>query len=169
MLPSVASIDNYDGVKNDYSAPIDASTDRSAAGANPAYNDVAAMTQTVPRAIATLSYATGAATPTVSVRAETWNNGKNPVPVALRTGVGVTTLTYPSTVVDEIPSGSPGYRGPVAVGFRLAVAQARGTWHRAEVVVTAPNVLTVSWYTFAGGVTTLDDPEDGTAIDIVAF
>lgn len=169
MLPRVASIQTYDGVKQDYSAPIDSSTDRAAAGANPAYGDAAAATHTVPRAIATLSYPDGDATPTVTVRDEVWNNGNNAAPVALRTGVGVTTYTFPSTVVDEIPLGSPGYTGPVSPGLRLAVAQARGTWHRAEAVVTAPNVVTVSWYTFATGSTTLDDPEDGTAIDIVVY
>lgn len=168
MLPAVASIDSYDGVKDDYSAPIDSSVDRSSTGVNPAYGDAAAMTHTALRAFATLSYATGAATPTVSVRDEVWNNPQNLAPVPLRTGVGVTTLTYPTTVRDEIPIGSKGYTGPKAVAFRSAWHQVRGTWHRVEVTITAPNVLTVSFYTFASGSTTLDDPEDGTAVDVFA-
>ena len=46
MLPETASLASYGGPKNDYSAVIDPSTDWSAAGVNPAYGDVAALTHT---------------------------------------------------------------------------------------------------------------------------
>lgn len=168
MLPKVASINSYGGPKNDYSSPKDSSTDRSAAGVNPAYGDVAAMTHTAARSWARMTVHSAGGTPTLVANDEVWNNGNNAAPTTARSGAGVFTLTYPTTVVDEIPATSPGYIGPQAVNFRAGRGSNRGgtTWYQVEVVPTAANVLTVYLWKFSGGVPTLGDPASDIDVDV---
>jgi hypothetical protein len=165
-LPKTASISSYDGAKNDYSAGVDSSTDRAAAGANPAYNDVAEMTQTAFRVWAHLTlYASGAA-PTVVANNECWNaTGLNAAPAFARTGPGQYTATYPSTVVDEIPLGAPGYVGPQAVNLLGGIGNVRSSlptptsWGDLKVTPLSANVLGLSfWHQAPNGIMTLGDP-----------
>lgn len=174
MLPKVASIASYDGVKADYSAPIDSSTDRTAAGVNPAYGDVAAMTHTAFRAWIRLTLYSSGAAPTVVAHDETWNNGLNAAPVAARTTGGQFTVTYPSTVVDEIPSGSLGYTGPQALNLLAALGGVRSNlptptdWGDLKAMPSAPNVVSLYFWKFAGGGMTLGDPTPS-QIDVDVF
>jgi hypothetical protein len=171
MLPNVASIASYDGPKNDYSAVIDSTTDRSAAGANPERGDVAGMTHTAWRAWAHLTLLSSGGTPILVAHDETWNNSLNAAPTLARTSAGVYTLTYPTTVVDEIPSTSPGYIGPQAVNFRGGNVSDRGatTWYDVKAYPTAANVLTVYCWKFSGGVPVLADPVANLDVDVYAI
>lgn len=174
MLPNTASINNYGGPKNDYSAPIDPSTDRSATGVNPAYGDLAAMTHTAFRVWAHLTLYSSGAAPTVVAHDETWNNGNNVALVAARVSPGIFTMTYPSTVVDEIPSGSPGYTGPQSTNLLGGVGNVRSVvatpteWGDLKVSATAPNVMTLYFWKFANGGMTLGDPSPS-SIDVDFF
>jgi hypothetical protein len=174
MFPKVASVANYDGIKQDYSAPRDSTTDRTAAGTNPMNNDVAAMTHCAPRAWARLTVKSAGTTPVLVAHDEGWNNGNasNTAPVAARSSAGVLTLTYPSTVFDEIPASA---QGATAAGFTVNLRGGWGndrggtTWNNVKVIPTAANVLTIYVWRFAGGVPTLGDPIADTDIDIYAL
>ena len=103
---------------------IDPTTDRGASSVNPLVNDVACMTHTAVRAWVRFA-PTGTSTPSLVASDTLWagsTNGGNPnnaAPVPTRTGVGLYVVTLPSTVYDEIPSGSPGYFGPHTLNLRV--------------------------------------------------
>lgn len=173
-LPNTTSLASYGGAKNDFSAPIDSSTDRSATGVNPAYNDIAAMTHTAFRVWAHLTLYSNGAAPTIVARDEMWNNGLNNGPVVARVAAGQFSLTYPTTVLDEIPPTSPGYSGPQAVNLLGGIGQARcgvptsSDWADVKVFPTAPNVLMAYFWHQASGGMTLGDPSPS-SIDIDVF
>jgi hypothetical protein len=174
MLPRVASVTNYDGIKADYSAPRDSTTDRTASGANPMNNDVAAMTHCDPRAWARLTIKSAGTTPVLVAHDEQWNNGNasNTAPVPARTSSGLFTLTYPATVYDEIPASAQGATpGGITLNLRAGWGNSRGgaTWANVEVSVTAANVLTISFWKFSGGAPTNADPGADTDIDVYAL
>jgi len=168
MLPSVASLSTYGGALNDYSPPIDASTDRPAAGANPAYGDTAAMTHTAIRGWARFTPA-GSSTPTLASHDETWNNGNNSAPTIARSEEGIYTLTYPATVYDEIPATSPGgVSGGYALNLRAGFCNEEiggSTLYKAIAFITSPNVVTVKIFS-VGSSPALTDPNDGTVIGV---
>jgi hypothetical protein len=172
MLPNAASLNNYGGALNDYSAPVDSTTDRSATGVNPALGDVAQMTHTCPRLWARLTLKASGATPVLVAHDEMWNNTVpgNPAPTPARTSAGIFTLTYPSTTQDEIPANAPGYSGPIALNLRAAWANDRGgaVWGEAKAVITAPNVVTIYYWIFAGAPANTDPAAD-TDVDIYAL
>jgi hypothetical protein len=172
MLPKVASLANYGSALNNYSATVDSSTDRDAAGANPAYGDTAGMTHTATRAWARFVPA-GSSAPsfaTTNARDEVWNNGNNVAPTLARSSTGIYTLTYPATVFDEIPSTLPGATpAGFAVNLRAALCNVEPgstTNYDARAIITAANVITVQIYTV--GSSTLHDPNDGTTIGVFA-
>lgn len=169
-LPKVASLGTYGGPKQDYSASIDSSTDRPAAGTNPAYGDTAAMTHTAVRAWVRFQPNGSGAQPTLPVtnaHDEMWNNGLNGPPVPSRSGPGVYPVTFPTTVVDEIPSNFPGFTGAQPVNFRSSwpnVELGSTTNYDVSTKVTSANVITVQ--IFQVGTSTPVDPNDGTIIGV---
>lgn len=173
MLPNDASIANYGGSLQDYSAVRDASRDRAAAGVNPAFGDTAAMTKTSPRVwVRFRPNGTGAPTLAPSnAHGEHWNNGLNVPPVLARTAVGIYTVTYPATVFDEIPAGLPGANpAGTAVNLRAAwdnVELGSTTNYDVKVSATTANVLTAKIFTI--GTSTLVDPNDATIVSLFAI
>jgi hypothetical protein len=175
MLPSASSLANYGGAKNDYSAPRDSTTDRSALGTNPAYADVAAMTHVAPRAFVRFQ-PNGSSAPTLpasNAHDEHWNaNASNAAPVVARSSTGVYTVTYPSIVFDEIPASSPGST-PAGITLNLRCAMRPNlqlgstTNYDAQASVTSPNVVTVKIFTV--GTSTLVDPNDATIVNVVVI
>jgi hypothetical protein len=168
MLPKRAAVADYGGLLNDYSPVVDSSTDRTAAGTNPAYTDVAAMTRTAIRTWAQLIVLAAGTAPTLVANWELWTNGNNAAPVVTRSSAGVLVLTYPVTVEDEIPATRPGFTGFVPVSFLGGFGNDRGgtTWNAIKVIPTSANVLTVYFWKFSGGVPTLGDPASDTTIDV---
>lgn len=173
MFPNVASLATYGGPLNDYSAPRNSSTDRSASGTNPAYGDIAAMTHCGVRAyVRFVPHGTGSPTfAASSARDEGWNNGNNVAPVIARSSTGLYTATYPSTVFDEIPSSFNGST-PAGIALNLRAAWVNlelgsTTNYDANARVSSPNVITVAIYTV--GTSTLVDPNDGTTLAVFAL
>jgi hypothetical protein len=165
LLPNRASIATYGGPLLDYSPESDSSTDRMAAGANPAFGDLAALTRTGIRTWARITLLSSGGTPVLVANDEMWNNGNNSLVVVARTGAGVVTLTYPATVIDEIPATRPGYLGFQAINFRGGWANSRaGTaaLYVPMVVPTSANVLTL--YIWSGS--SLSDPATNVDFDV---
>lgn len=174
-LTKAASISTYGGAKNDYSAPVDSTTDRPAKGVNPAYGDVAAMSHTDFRAWAHLTlYANTAVAPKVVDHDEKWNNGVgNAAPVAARVSPGIWTVTYPTTVLDEIPATSPGYAGPQTLGLQYGIGNARaavpttGGYYDLKVFPIAANIVQLAlWHQAPNGGMTLGDVAGWSSMDV---
>jgi len=167
------SIASYGGPLQDYSAVRDSTTDRSASGTNPAYNDLAEMTRTRP-AVWARFVPNGSSAPafaTTNARGELWNNGNNAAPAVARSGAGTYTLMYPATVFDEIPANLPGAT-PAGFAVNLLAAWANlelgsTTNYDVKAAVTAPNVITVKIFTV--GTSTLHDPSDGTTVGVFSL
>lgn len=155
--PDIDTLSSYGGALQDLSPVIDPTTDRPASGANQEYASAAAMTHTCPRALARITWA-GTGTPTLTTHEEQWNNGNNSAPTAARTAVGKGTLTYPATVYDEIPSGSPGYNAAghaLNMRFALGGCEDQTTLYHVQAYMSAPNVISFAIYNSSG---TLADP-----------
>ena len=99
--PDRDTIGTFGGPWNDYQPVLDSSTDVPAAGGNQWAADTAAMTRTATRGWARFTPA-GTGSPTLQTNWEQWPSGDNAAPTAARTGVGLYTLTYPATVLDEL-------------------------------------------------------------------
>jgi hypothetical protein len=168
-LPGVAAVATYGSVLKDYSAISDSSTDRPAAGTNPSYSDVAAMTHTAPRLWVRMTLLSAGTTPTLVGWDAVWNNGINAAPVLARSSAGVFTITVPATVQDEVPSNMPGYIGPVTVNLRGGWANDRAgstAWYAAKIIPTAANILTLYFYKNTAGTMSLSDPGANTDVDV---
>jgi hypothetical protein len=160
-LPDVDSLATAGGPLNEYSPVEDPTTDRPAAGSNAGYQDATAATQTVARAWCTFS-AQGVTSPVLVAHGEVWAGGpSNAAPVVARSASGTYTITYPATVNDEIPSGSPGYVGPHTVNFQSLTTNSRGLSGSPPYIlqsyVSAPNVAVVQVYG-TGASPALTDP-----------
>lgn len=135
-VPSVGFRDYIVGV-------VDPTTDQSAASANKAFADIAQMSQTRVTARVKLAVA-GAVTPTVVTHNALWGNAGGVVPVILRTGVGVATITWTAAQVDP-------YGSSVAINLIDAFAELDNAAFTgfARAVVTAPNVVTLYQFSTA--------------------
>lgn len=175
-LPDVDSTTTYGGELFDYTASVDPTTDRPAAGANPAYTSVAMMTHTVPRALARFS-PQGSGTPILAAAGfqwdAVWKAATGTAPVLAHTGTGTHTITFPTTVNDEIAAGQPGYLAAGhTVNFRMAmpsVEPGSTTLWQVSAVVTSPNVITVTTWSPNAGSPIKADVNDGTVIDLEIF
>lgn len=100
MLPDKATFSDYGGEKQDYAAPEDPTTDRSAAEMNPAFCDVAAMTRMIPRAMVEFYYSGGVAT--IVDHDAVWGNSDSVKPTVTRLSAGRYRVEFPATVVDAL-------------------------------------------------------------------
>jgi hypothetical protein len=163
-LPDIDSLGTLGGALNDYSPVIDPTTDRAAAAANSAYANNAAMTNTAIRAWVRILPA-GSGTPTVVAHNANWGTGAAVAPVVARVSTGLYTITWPTTVNDAIPSGSPGYASPHTLNARAGWGQVDGaTYYAVSVSMTSANVATVRIYTLSSGLA-LADP-NGPNLDV---
>lgn len=171
-LPDTDSLPTFGGALKDYSPVVDATTDRAAAGANQAYADTAFASHLVPRCAARVTLSSGA--PVLVSRDEGWNNGLNAVPAYARTTNGIYTATYPTTVMDEIPAGLPGYNAAghilnLRYAWAIALVGTGSTgWVDCKAVVTAANVITLYFYLLSAGVPALADPT-AAITDVIYF
>ncbi len=138
-LPDASDIADYGGALVDYQAAIeDATTDRGAANANKAYNDCAMMTRTATRAWA--RFTGDAATPVLIAQPNghnaMWGSSGGVAPTLARTALGIYTITWPTSVTDQLG---------VAHTLNLSPAawcQVEGTTaYFTNVIKTAANVL----------------------------
>lgn len=150
----VDTLATYGGGLQDYSPPIDPTTDRGATGANQAYAAIAGLTHCGPHTMARITW-NGTSAPSLVSHDEAWNNGSNVAPVPARTGVGLGTLTYPTNLVDEIPSGVPGHAAGghnTNIRFAWGNSENLATLYIISASVTAPNVISFSINQIAGPV-----------------
>jgi hypothetical protein len=167
-LPDVDTLATAGGPLMEYAPVEDPTTDRPASGSNSGYQDATAATQTVPRAWCTFS-TQGTSSPTLISHGEVWAGGAgNAPPTVVRSMTGTITLTYPTTVNDEIPQGTPGYVGPHTVNFQSPTHNSRGISgglpYIIQASIIAPNVAVVQiWGT--GATPALVDPQ-GLVVDL---
>jgi hypothetical protein len=150
-LPDIDDGATYGGVNLvDFGgqAVVDPTTDRGASAVNPLVASAAMMTHTALRAWARITTAgTGAPTLTAGDSVWNWASNTNAAMVPTRTSAGKYTLTFPATVVDQIPSGAPGALvSPHNLNLRagwLPPVLFGGTLYQPVVNSIAGNVVTV--------------------------
>ncbi len=97
-LPDSSTFADYGGEKQDYAAPEDPTTDRSAAELNPALADTAAMTRMIPRARLTLTVSGGVCT--LAAHDAVWGNSLAVQPAVIYQATGRYLVSMPITVQD---------------------------------------------------------------------
>ena len=104
QLPESLSFNDVGGTKNEYTAVVDSSTDRSADEVNSAFCAIAEATRTVDRGWLRFVAVADGYTPAL-VSSSTWNTvwkgGTATSPVFGHPSTGVVTITLPTTVNDE--------------------------------------------------------------------
>ena len=100
LPPDTLSYSDLGGTKTEYSAPVDTSTDRSAAEVNLAFAATAAMTRTSTKLWFKFSVS-GAGAPTLVAWDASWKGGTVTPPTIALIATGKYTITLPATVLDE--------------------------------------------------------------------
>src|SRR6185312_328182 len=165
MLPNPASLANYGGQLENYqgTAAIDATTDLDASAGNNAFNDVAMMTRTCPRAMARFTWS-GTGAPTLVSHFAMWGNANAVAPTVARTNTGQGTVTWPSSVSDDmIDPTKPGSIGPIAVNLHASTGECKSlvTQYSFQSNITSANVVSFAIFNASGSLT------DPTTVDFV--
>jgi hypothetical protein len=146
-LPAVDSIDLFGGALENYSDPVDPTTDEDAAWRNKYVCNVAMMTHTITRGarsfLGTTGGATGIADPSSGfVQDNVWGDAASVKMVGSYVQTGVYFLTAPTAVSDEL-----GVQHNVNMRRAwAAVESSDGTFRHAEAKVSSARTITV--YTF---------------------
>lgn len=177
-LPDQDSLVGAGGALADYSPVIDSSTDRSAAGANTAYANAQMATRTNTRAVVRFNPTGGS--PVLAASGEqynaVWLATTATAPVLAHSSTGVYTITWPATVMDEIPATLPTGQATPGYNANGHSVNFKSGWWNAELGATTPylafvtvaaNVITVKIYS-VGSSPALTDPNDGTVFAIYA-
>ncbi len=153
-LPDKDSFSTYGGVKFDFIDVVDPTTDRSATEVNGALASVSMMTRTALRAV--ISFAANGLdgyNNDVYSHESVWGNGLDVLPTLYHNSVGLWTITWPATVDDPLGESHD-------VSFKYATADWNsGTFGKAQVLITSPNVVQVFLFDAAG--TGIDAPGSG--------
>lgn len=165
----VRSLDDYGGALADYASVVDPTTDEGARFRNRYACDGAMMMHTAFRAFVSFVTVNGAnpTDPAADVHDALWGSTNTVKPTVARTGEGVWTATWPTTVTDALTAETAAKGGGVThtVSFRRAIASTQpvgGVLTHARAIVTASNVVTVYGYLANG---TADDIP-GATIDV---
>lgn len=145
-LPGTSDLDEYGGELSDYRAVTDPTTDRSASATNQALSDVAGMTHTASRAwVAFVGKASSPPDdPASNIHGAVWGDGASVKPTMARTGAGIFTATWATTITDELGETQ-------SVSLRRAHGWAEGAVHYSvQARVTAANVVTINVADMAG-------------------
>jgi hypothetical protein len=171
-LPDTSSLDDFGGPMSNYSAVVDPTTDEDAKYRNRYACDVAMLGHTAPRAMCSFTAVNGAVPtdPSGFVHDALWGDAVAVKPVVARTGEGVWTITWPSTVDDELTAEDASIGGGEthSVNIRFAIAQATavgGVLKHAVAEVTSSAVVTVRGFLADG---TADDIA-GAIVTVVAW
>jgi hypothetical protein len=146
-LPDIDSLSTFGGALANYNgqAVVNPLTDRDAGAANIAYMDTALMTATAIRCWCRFTCAATTGAMVLVAHNSLWGNGAPVNPVLARTGTGVFTVTFPSSVTDPLTVVH-------SLNLRAAFAHDLGapTLYSVRPVVTSSNVITVYTYNSAG-------------------
>lgn len=134
MLPAIIDFDSLGGCLQNYAPVEDPTTDLDASADNETRANVAAMTQTLPRALCrgTLDVA-----PSVAAHRAVWGNSGSVAPAIIRTSVGVFDVIWPASVVDDLGVA----QNVLFVAAQVSIGYGFG-WH-ANVLVAGPNTVQV--------------------------
>lgn len=146
-LPSEPStLSTYGGEKADYSAPVDGSTDRSAAEINQAFADLAQVTRTALQSRVTFTISGGVAT--VTDHEALWGSTLALIPTIVVGGAGVYTVTLPASVTDILEEVH-------SVNIATGHANVAGsTCFQSNVTVATPNTFVVRVWDATGATPT---------------
>lgn len=174
MLPAITSLNGLGGAIKNYADPVDPTTDEHVKFRNWYVTDVAAMGHTAARAMRSFVGVNGAdPTDPASgfVHDALWGSTGPLKPPVARTGEGIWTVTWPTTVNTEmfgedVERGGGAATSTIAVSLRRAWAQVEctdGTLRHATAEVTAANVVKVRGYLANG------TPDDLTGATITVW
>lgn len=143
-LPDTISYDDVGGTKSDYTAPVNAATDRSASDINIAFVNAAMLTRTGNRGW--IRFTTdGSGVPSLigpTSWQAVWKANTSAQPVAAKSTTGVMTFTFPTTVVDEMGESHT---------LNIQLAQGQSETNGCFVACSCSvNVITVRTFTAAG-------------------
>lgn len=161
-LPDSDTLGTYGGATTDAAPVVNPLTDRPASAVNQAYGSTAMMTRTAIKAWARFT-TNNQSTATILSHEEQWAQlmpGTSGPVITGAGSAGLLTITYPTTVFDEIPQGSPGSNPGHSLQLRAAWANVEittGTFLQATAKVTAANVVTVSVWSIVSGAFILTD------------
>lgn len=158
VIPDVDSLATYGGALENYGiGVIDPLTDRDALAMNRALATVAGMSHTAIRAWCRFTTAATTGGMVLVSHDAVWGNGSSVAPVLARSSAGVFTVTWPTTVTDELGVSH-------AVSFRCSLRPnvSSSTCYHANAVRTSANILTV--YTFLANGTA--DDIAGTTVNV---
>jgi hypothetical protein len=143
-LPAVDALADVGGAKDNYAPVEDPTTDEDADHRNIYAANATAMTQTVARAMCRfVGHAVTPTDPASNVHFAVWGNDVSVKPVVAHSATGVYTITWPTTVTDELLEDH-------SVNLADGWGNTNGaTLCYVQVTITAPNVATV--YTFNAG------------------
>lgn len=164
-LPDIDALDTAGGALEDLAPVIDVDTDRPAAAVNVGFADATAATHTNTRAWVRMTL-NGTAAPVLVAHDSVWGNTLAVEPTCTRSSPGVYVVTWPATVVDEIPNGQPGYNpAGHTLNLRGGWANVRGAtiFHR-QLDVTSANVATLRLSPATSG--SVGDPGSATDVDV---
>lgn len=151
-LPSTPSTlaGDYGGVQQNYGGlpPQDPTTDMDASSWNQAACDVGMMTQTAWLCRASFIGYGPANAVVIAQHQALWGNTVGVIPTVVRLGVGTYTLTWPTSVVDQLGVSR-------TIAFNTVAAFLSGGFGKIRAELTAPNQVTV--YTATVGTSTLAD------------
>lgn len=136
-LPDVDDLATLGGTKTNAHPVEDPTTDLDAAQDNKQRCDVAMMTHTAPRAWARFTAAATTGAMVLVAHDAHWGNTAPVAPVLARSSAGIFTLTFPTSVNDELAVAH-------TTNFRGAWGTSRGgaTKYTIDVIPSSANVLT---------------------------
>lgn len=142
--PDIDTVDNYGGILSNYAPVEDPTTDQDADGMNECKASTAAMTHTATRAwVRIVSQAATPTFPATNVHDSMWGSDLSVRPTPAYTSPGVYTLTWPTTVTDELSASH-------SLNFRWAKGHAENQACVVCVEVTTSNSVTVRLFDMAG-------------------
>lgn len=150
-IKTPSTFNDYGGAKEDYSAPVSSTYDRSAAEVNKAFADLSELTRMTPKA--RVSFVVDG-TPSVVKHQALW--GKTQAPNVVSAGTGVYNVTLPAVVNDPrnvstevlIEDGDAQVSGTALYHARLTVTGANTftvrVWNSSNVLADPPSTAVIS-------------------------
>jgi hypothetical protein len=155
-LPGRDNLSSYGGRMQNYSDPVDPTTDEDAEWRNKYAANVAAMTHTIPRAVRSFLGSTAGATAiadpsTGFIHDAVWGDSSIVKPSATYIATGMYDVIWPATVTDELD-----VTHTLTIRRAHASAETDGVWRDAKAKVTAANKVRVFTYQATGAAPNLD-------------
>jgi len=139
VLPAISTIDNYGGELEDFAPVTDPTTDRAAADMNAAMADVAMLGHCGIRAWCRFTAAASTGAMVLVAHDAMWGNTDAVKPTLARSSSGVFTLTWPTSVTDEL-----GDAHTLVLRAGWGNAYGASNFYEPRVTTVSANVVTVT-------------------------